>query len=135
VDKDRLAYVGISWGAITGVTYAAHDPRIRVVASLVGGGNFLGWLPGDIDPAVQQYVQRFDPVFHVALIDPRPLLLLNVTRDILVPQFLSESLHKAAGPSAKKVWLDTDHIFSTVDRAALAEQVIDFVQEKLPQSK
>src|SRR5688572_27649819 len=40
VDKNRLGYVGISWGAITGVTYAAHDARIKVVASLVGGGNF-----------------------------------------------------------------------------------------------
>src|SRR6185503_13539333 len=35
VAKDRLGYIGISWGAITGVTYAAHDPRIKVVASLV----------------------------------------------------------------------------------------------------
>src|SRR4051812_16276770 len=26
IDAARIGYVGISWGAITGVTYAAHDP-------------------------------------------------------------------------------------------------------------
>jgi hypothetical protein len=43
-----MAYLGISWGAITGITYAAHDPRMKVVVSLVGGGNFLGWFPGQL---------------------------------------------------------------------------------------
>ncbi len=42
VDKQRLGFVGISWGAITGITFCAYDPRIRAVGSMVGGGNFLG---------------------------------------------------------------------------------------------
>ena len=42
VDKDRLGFVGISWGAITGITYVAYDPRIKAMGSMVGGGNFLG---------------------------------------------------------------------------------------------
>lgn len=131
VDPQRLTYVGVSWGAITGITYVAHDPRIKVMASLVGGGNFIGWLPGEVDPELKASLERFDPVYHVAAIAPRPLLLLNVTKDVLVPRFLSESLHKAAGEGAKKMWLETDHIFSTVDRVAVTNQVIDFVLENL----
>jgi uncharacterized protein len=132
VDKDKLSYVGISWGAITGITYVAHDPRIKVMASLVGGGNFLGWLPQDtVTPEAKAAVEEFDPVYHVKLIAPRPLLLLNVTKDIMVPHFMSESLHKAAGDGARKVWLETDHFFSTVDRVKTAEMVIEFVEEHL----
>lgn len=135
VDRDRIGYVGISWGAITGITYAAHDPRVKVMASVVGGGNFLGWLPGQVEPAVKEAVSTFDPVYHISLIAPRPLLLLNVKRDILVPRFMSESLHKAAGdsPTIRKVWLDTDHIFSTVDRTQVAASVADFVQQSFRQ--
>jgi dienelactone hydrolase len=135
VDSDRLAYGGISWGAITGITYVAHDPRIKVMASLVGGGNFLGWLPGKIDDEVRKNVEQYDPVFHVGLIAPRPLLLLNVKHDLLIAPFLSESLHKAAGANATRIWLDTDHIFSTVDRVATSETVIKFIQDHLPRAK
>jgi dienelactone hydrolase len=132
VDKERIGYVGISWGAITGITFVAHDPRVKVMASLVGGGNFLGWLPQDtVTPEAKAAVEEFDPVYHVKLIAPRPLLLLNVTKDVMVPHFMSESLHKAAGDGAKKVWLETDHFFSTVDRGKTAEMVIVFVEEQL----
>src|SRR5204863_839471 len=42
VDKERLGYVGISWGAITGITFVAYEPRIKAMGSMVGGGNFIG---------------------------------------------------------------------------------------------
>ncbi|HEV8608132.1 MAG TPA: CocE/NonD family hydrolase [Tepidisphaeraceae bacterium] len=132
VDKQKLGYVGISWGAITGITFVAHDPRIKVMASLVGGGNFLGWLPPEtVTAEAKAAVEEFDPVYHVKFIAPRPLLLLNVTKDVMVPHFMSESLHKAAGEGAKKVWLETDHFFSTVDRGKTAEMVIEFVEDHL----
>lgn len=136
VDADRLAYGGISWGAITGVTFVAHDPRIKVMASIVGGGNFLGWLPpASISDETRKTVEQFDPYYHVSLIEPRPLLLLNVTNDLLVPRFLSESLQKAAGPHATRLWLNTDHFFSTVDRIKTCQTVIQFVEDHLPPAK
>jgi dienelactone hydrolase len=132
VDKKRLGYVGISWGAITGVTFAAHDPRIRVVASLVGGGNFAGLIPGAVTEEVLKATQLYDPCFHVPLIAPRPLLLLNVTKDQLVPRLMADSLHKAAPDYAKRIWLECDHFFNGVDREATAVTVIDWVVESLP---
>ena len=132
VDPNRLAYVGISWGAITGIVYVAHDPRIKLMASIVGGGNFTGWFNGNLPPETRAAAQATDPIYHVAQIAPRPLLLLNVTKDQLIPRFFSDSLHNAAPPNAKKIWLDTDHLFSTIDRQELGRTVIGFVTDNLP---
>ena len=131
VKSRSIAYVGISWGAITGIVYAAHDPRVRVVVSIVGGGRFLGLLGGGRRlPALQR--RSLDPVDHVRLIAPRPLLLVNVTRDQLVPRPFGQALHAAAGDAARKIWLDTDHFFRGVDVPKfLHETVIPFVREGL----
>jgi len=133
VDPQRLGYGGISWGAITGITFAAHDPRIKAVASIVGGGNFLGPLADKVQMSKDalEAAKNFDPVYHVALIAPRPLLLLNATKDQLVPRFFSDALHAAAGTGAVKKWVETDHFFQGVDRYAILEDVIDFMKQNL----
>lgn len=131
VDDKRIGYVGISWGAITGIVYAAHDARVRVVVSLVGGGRFLGLL-GGVGNSVAARRRSLDPVDHVPLIAPRPLLLINVKRDQLVRRPFGEALQEAAGPGAKKMWLDTDHFFRGVDVPKLVkETVIAFVRDGL----
>ncbi|MDB5320415.1 MAG: esterase [Phycisphaerales bacterium] len=132
VDKSRIAYVGISWGAITGVTFAAHDPRIKVIASLVGGGNFAGLIPGGAPEDLILKTKTFDPYYHIALIAPRPLLLVNVTHDQLVPRLMADALQKAAPDYAKRVWLEADHFFNGVDRQVEATAVIEWVIENLP---
>jgi dienelactone hydrolase len=132
VDAERIGYAGISLGAITGLTFVAHEPRVRAMASIVGGANILGMIDFDWDPEVRKIAERIDPFYHVAQIAPRPLLLLNATRDQLVPKFFGEQLHKAAGDEhTKKVWVETDHFFRGVDRYAVMETVIDFLQEGL----
>ena len=131
VDAERIAYCGISWGAITGLTFAAHDERIKVMVSLVGGGGFLGLVPGQIDEETRKSVQAWDPVFHVAKLAPRPLLLLNVTKDQLVPRALADALHKAAPEYAKRVWLETDHFFNGLNREDVADEVGKFIEESL----
>jgi uncharacterized protein len=135
VDHDRIGYVGISWGAITGVTFAAHDPRIKLVASLVGGGNFPSLIPGGAPADLIAKARAFDPFYHVAFIAPRPLLLINVTKDQLVPRILADALQKAAPAYAKRVWLECDHFFNGIDRAAEAAKVIDWVNENMPKAK
>ena len=137
VDRTRVGYAGISWGAITGVVFVAHEPRIRAMASIVGGGNFLGAIHGEIPEETREQSRRTDPVYHVALIAPRPLLLLNVTKDQLVPQFFSEALHKAAGdgPSVTKKWVETDHFFTGVDRYAILDEVVAFMEKGLDVKK
>jgi uncharacterized protein len=134
VDTDRIGYTGISLGAITGLTFVAHEPRVRAMASIVGGANLLGTLKVELDPSVKKAAEQIDPFYHVAQIAPRPLLLLNATRDQLVPRFFGEQLHKAAGEHAKKMWIDTDHFFRGVDRYKVLETVIDFMEQGLSKS-
>ena len=133
VDPQRVGYAGVSWGAITGVTFVAHDPRVKAMASIVGGGNFMGFISDKVEMPAEavEAAKGFDPVYHVALIAPRPLLLLNVTHDQLVPRFFAESLHAAAGAGAKKMWLETDHFFQGVDRYAILDDVIAFMADSL----
>jgi dienelactone hydrolase len=134
VNPDRIGYVGISWGAITGVPYVAHDLRIKAMGSMVGGGNFLNLADVVSDKPNGDRNDKpipIDPVRHVGQIAPRPLLLLNVTKDQLVARPFAEALHKAAGEGSKKVWLETDHYFTGIDRHEVGETVIGFMEESL----
>lgn len=132
VDKERLGYVGISWGAITGITYVAYDPRIKAMGSMVGGGNFFGlYSPKAAEKLASEGSKSSDPVFHVARIAPRPLLFINVTKDQLIMRPWAESLHKAAGAGSKAVWLETDHYFKGLSRAEVCVSVIEFMEKEL----
>lgn len=137
VDPRRVGYAGISWGAITGIVFVAHEPRVKAMASIVGGGNWLGAIQGEVPEETRRISRKIDPVYHVKRIAPRPLLLLNVTKDQLVPRFFGESLHKAAGdgPSVKKMWVETDHFFNGIDRYAVLAEVIAFMEKSLPEAK
>lgn len=133
VDRQRVGYVGISWGAVTGVTYVAHDPRVRAMAAICGGGNFAGILSGHKSDDHGKSRPSLDPVDHVGLIAPRPLKLINVTRDLLVARPFAESLHKAAGENSKVVWFETDHYFTGTDRTKIVrDEVIEFLRQTMP---
>ena len=119
VDAKWLGYVGFSWGAITGVTFAAHDERVRAMTSVVGGG-----LVGLLGP-------QLDPVKNVGLIAPRPLLFINATRDQVVLKPLATALHRAAGKGAVVKWYDTDHTFNNFDRAKIMAMLADFMKQSL----
>lgn len=135
VDAERIGYVGISWGAITGITFVAHDPRVKAMASMVGGGNILARLAPDGDAAAKARLAEVDPIHHIGAIAPRPLLLLNMTRDQLIARPAAEALHKAAGKGSKVVWLDADHYFNGVDKSKVTEDVVRFLQDSLTAAK
>ena len=119
VDARRLGYVGFSWGAITGVTFTAHDSRVRAMTSVVGGGllSLLG--------------KKLDPVANVGRIAPRPLMFLNATKDQIVLRPFATALHKAAGKDAIVKWYDTDHIFTGTDLPKIMGMLADFMKKSL----
>ncbi|MBM3877199.1 MAG: dienelactone hydrolase family protein [Verrucomicrobia bacterium] len=136
VDKDRLGYIGFSWGAITGITYSAHDPRVKALASIGGGGNLVGFLGlPPVPGADKKSPPSLDPAHNVGGYVPRPLLFINGRKDTIVFPPFAEALHKAAGATAKVEWYDTDHYFQGVDREKILGGVVDFMKSKLSAKK
>lgn len=129
VDRDRLGYVGFSWGAISGITFAAHDDRVRVMTS-IGGGSLGGYLALTAKPG-EKPAQSLDPADHIARFAPRPLLLINSTKDQLVLPVFARVLHAAAGVGSEIKWYETDHFFNGIDRDAVLQSVADYMKAKL----
>lgn len=94
IDPKRVAYAGLSLGAIVGATFCGVDSRPVAVALALGGGGF-----GDAE----------DPVAHVGRISPRPLLLVNMRHDETVPASAAEALFAAAAEPKEIHWFDGGH--------------------------
>jgi dienelactone hydrolase len=113
LDGERLGFVGFSQGAIVGTAFCACDERVKAVALVVGGGNFLRMYPPAKNPAAraraERIAQTIDPVHHVARIAPRPLLMINATRDELIPRKCAEDLFDAARSPKEILWHEATH--------------------------
>ena len=132
VDPERFGYIGFSWGAITGITYAAHDARVKAMVSIGGGGNLVGYLGVPAAPGSEAKTPpSLDPAHNIAAFAPRPLLLVNAKRDTIILAPFAQALHKAAGIGSKVEWYDTDHYFGGVDREKILQSIVDFMQTKV----
>lgn len=132
VDKERCGYIGFSWGAITGITYAAHDARVKALASIGGGGNLVGYLGLPATPGAEgKTPPSLDPAHNIGAFAPRPVLMVNAKRDTIILAPFAQALHKAAGEGSKVEWYDTDHYFGGVDREKILQGIVDFMKTKL----
>lgn len=118
----RLYLVGASFGAITGSTAFAFEPRLQAAALVYGGGNLRLLLDSEqarneigiwVTPLT--HVMAFllapaDPIRYIARAAPRPLLFQNGTRDSLVPPASGQALFEAAREPREIIWYDSDHI-------------------------
>ncbi len=94
VDPERIGITGVSYGGEMAMTYAALDPRIKVVVSQGYGGR-IGSLSGKVGtradqphychfiPGFQQYFSQEDLPLLVA---PRPLLGVRGTKEGMFKQ-------------------------------------------------
>lgn len=120
LDSSRIAYGGASWGAITGTSFVAAEPRIKAFVSIVGGGGFFGALPS-----------AYDPAQALAQIAPRPVYLINASQDeVIIPAF-SQALHNVSGNNIKKRWIEANHTLDGVDLQSLASDIVDFLSQSL----
>jgi dienelactone hydrolase len=113
LDPGRIGFVGFSQGTIVGTPFCAWDTRVRAVALVVGGGDFLKLYSPAPNPAARERAERIaetiDPIHHAARIFPRPLLMINATRDDLVPRACTEALFAAAREPKRIIWYDSTH--------------------------
>ncbi len=95
IDPGRIAYAGLSLGAIVGATFCALDPRPCAALLALAGAD--------------RGVCDFDPYHHVGRIAPRPVLFVNATHDAVVSRERAERLHAAAGEPCEVLWFDSGH--------------------------
>lgn len=122
IAADRLYLVGASYGAITGSTAAAFEPRIRAVVLTYGGGDLrrlfaskeatkeLGRWTGLVACLSAYVMAPGDPIQYIKGISPRPVLFQNGTHDSLIPTESAKALYEAAAEPKEIVWYDSDHI-------------------------
>ena len=72
IDADRLAYIGVSWGAYMGPLALALEDRIQA-AVLANGGLGLAHMSAEVDPL------NFAPRVSV------PVLMLSASQDFIFP--------------------------------------------------
>lgn len=147
IDHERIYLVGASYGAITGATATAKEPRIKAAVMVYGGGNirslldsdaingsfagFIGMLKGPLTAIAAWYLSPSDPVLYVGDVAPRPLLFQNGTADQLIPVASAEAFFAAAHQPKEQRWYEGDHIGLDEDtvRQVLDEALI-WIQEQ-----
>ncbi len=110
IDEQRIGFMGISLGGITGTIFSGVEPRVRVsVLALAGGGlKFLFGLKM-FSPKVQNLLAPVEPLNFVGKIAPRPVLFINANHDEVIPPRLAKKLQNAAGSPKEIVWFPTKH--------------------------
>ena len=103
IDRARLAFYGMSWGAALGPIITAVEPRLKASVLLSGGFDQVTFRP------------EFDPVNYVTRVKV-PTLMLNGKYDTLVvPETAQKPMFDLLGARDKKMVVDeTDHIPTTV---------------------
>lgn len=144
IDPNRIYLVGASYGAITGSTATAKEPRLRAAVLVYGGGNLekllnapliregAGRFAKLLDPVVVPFAKFYlgiaDPVRHVGGIAPRPVLFQNGSKDTLVCPRAGQAFYDACREPKSISWYDSDHfgLNGGMDKEIyLAELVLD----------
>lgn len=110
IDREKIAYIGISMGGIIGVIVSGIDERIKVPIFIVAGGNLKKMLPeSEIFQEFEEILKVIDPVYFVEKIYPRPVFMINGLKDFTMAESAKELYEKAKEPK-EIIWIDADHI-------------------------
>lgn len=113
LDTACTGYLGLSMGSILGVPFVAMEPRVRGAVFALGGAGILHVLSGMAAPAVRADAERvaeaLDPLHYGPLIAPRPVLMINGTRDQIIPAAAGHVLYNVLGEPRRVIWYDGGH--------------------------
>ena len=123
VDADRLAYVGISYGAAMGGLLAGVEDRIKAYVLAVGDGGLVSHFTGPDDlnrPEVQSFpakererwleaMRPIEPINFVGKAAPAALLFQAGTKDELIPQEDARRYQQAASQPKEIRWYEAGH--------------------------
>jgi dienelactone hydrolase len=121
VDKDRIAYLGVSYGGAMGVQFAAVEHRIKTAVLVVGNGGLVtrSTSPADLSlMATLSCAARvawfremipIEPIRFIGFAKGTALLLQNGRLDQFVPEADAQLLHNAAPEPKKLLWYNAGH--------------------------
>lgn len=109
--------VGYSMGSWIGTLAGAADRRVSAMVLMVAGSaTMVNKETKDEAPALKdrlELVHRFAVLRHNAALPrfaPRPVLMMNGKRDILVPADRAKLLFESAGKPKEQRWYDSGHL-------------------------
>lgn len=145
VDPARIIVVGLSMGAIFVPCLAAEDRRFAAAVMVFGGGDLRAVIKHDIRGFTGKYAADLlsslgglllcpiEPMRYADRISPMPLLMINGTRDQMIPRRCTEMFfQKAKGPK-KLIWLPVPHM--TPGNLQLTTQIVRTLQDELTAMK
>ena len=139
VDPNRIGIVGNSLGGTLSIEFAAREPRIRAVAANSAFSSlsdtvetslrfFSGLPPFPFAPLITFWAEReagfdhrdVDATRWIGRLSPRPVLLMQGGKDVVISVQSGQRLYDAAG-FPKELWFDPDVSHARFDTARADE--------------
>lgn len=124
VDGEQLGVFGISLGGITAALAGTLEPRFVKVCPMLAGGDIaeVAWESPELARVRREWEQKgqdrdtiyqmlltIDPVTYAANLKGRQVLMLNASRDEVIPRRCTDSLWQAFD-RPRIVWYNAGHI-------------------------
>ncbi len=115
VEQQRFAYIGHDFGAMYGVLFGGTDRRPSCYVLMAGTPSFADWylyypkVEGEARQAYCDQMRAYDPVQHVASLQPAPLMFQFGRQDPHVPDERAYMFYEAAGEPKETYWYDARH--------------------------
>jgi dienelactone hydrolase len=148
VDDDRIAYIGVSYGAAMGGLLAGIEDRIKAFVLASGDGGLVSHFTGTgayadgplsrLAPARRERwldaMRPIEPIKWIGRADA-PILFLSGRNDELVPPADARTYQQAAHEPKDVRWYDSGHLLpsqSLCDAAGWLEKRIGIAADKHP---
>lgn len=146
VDDEQLGVFGISLGGITAALAATAEPRFAKVCPMLAGGDIakVAWespelarvrreweAKGQDRDEIYKLLVSIDPVTYAANVKGRQILMLNASRDEVIPRSCTDSLWQAFG-RPRIVWYNAGHISALRYLPEGLNEVADFFAPTKP---
>ncbi len=118
LDAGNVGFFGISLGGITGTIFCGVDKRVKAPVIVLAGGQLnLMFGKKALSKETRDFLSFIDPINYVAMISPRPLLMINASNDDVVPPVTSKLLYRKAKQPKKIIWYPAKHHTLPIDKA------------------